>query len=114
MGLPCVFSEVIDRECVSTSIVRAICNVWRKINCATFVTDEQNELSLCPAEGPRNLLVSERALHTEHRRRLHVAGTISAGFRYSPVNHVSERAEDGVIDPFPVVQTLERGQVDGW
>ena len=47
---------MIDRESVSASIVRAICDVWRKMNCATFVTDEQNALSLCPAEGPRNLL----------------------------------------------------------
>ncbi len=36
------------------SIVRDICNVYRKIYCATFVTDEQNTLSLCPTEGPRN------------------------------------------------------------
>ena len=47
---------MIDRQSVSSSIVRAICNVFRKNNYATFVTDEQNALSLCPAKGRRNLL----------------------------------------------------------
>ena len=47
---------MIDRESVFPSIVRAICNVWRKINCAAFVTDEQNALSLCPVEGRANLV----------------------------------------------------------
>ena len=37
-------------------IVRGLCDVWIKINSATFVTEEQNAFSLCPAEGPRNLI----------------------------------------------------------
>ncbi len=62
LGRPCFkdlprgFSAAIDRQTVCSSIVREICNVWRKINCATFVTDEQNALSLCPAKGRRNFL----------------------------------------------------------
>jgi hypothetical protein len=50
------FSVVIDRQSVSVSIVRAICDLSRKINCSTLVTDEQNTLSLCPAEAPANLV----------------------------------------------------------
>ena len=38
-GLSRGFSVVIDREDVFPSIVRVTCNDWRKINCATFVTD---------------------------------------------------------------------------
>ena len=44
-GLPRCFSEVIDRQSFSLSIVRAICDLSRKINCATLVTDEQMMLS---------------------------------------------------------------------
>jgi hypothetical protein len=29
---------------------------WRKITSVTFVTHEQNALSLCPAEAPGNLV----------------------------------------------------------
>ena len=58
MGLPCVFSVVIDRQSVSVVIVSAIRWGWRKINCAAFVTDEQNALSLCPPEGPTNLVAA--------------------------------------------------------
>jgi hypothetical protein len=49
------FSEAIDRQSVSPVIVRGLCDVWSKINSATFVTEEQNAFSLCPAEGPANL-----------------------------------------------------------
>ncbi len=45
-----------QRKCFCVD-VRAICNVWTKINYATFLTDEQNTLSLCPVEDPRNLFV---------------------------------------------------------
>ena len=50
-------SAVIDRQMVSVVIVRGLCDVWSKINSVTFVTDEQNELSLCPGEDPPNLVV---------------------------------------------------------
>ena len=36
--------------------IREIRNGWRTINCAVFVTDERNTLSLCPAEGLTNLI----------------------------------------------------------
>ncbi len=45
------FSTVIDRQSVSVVIVRGLCDVWNQMNCVTFVTDEQNELSLCQVEG---------------------------------------------------------------
>ena len=51
------FSVVIDRQSVSVSIVRARCDLSRKINYATLVTDEQNALSLCSSEGRSNLVV---------------------------------------------------------
>ena len=51
------FSPVIDRQSVSVVIVRGLCDVWNKMNSSTFVTDEQNVFSLCPAEGPVNLVV---------------------------------------------------------
>ena len=50
------FSSTIDRNSVSVVIVRGLCDVWRNINSVTFVTDEQNPLSLCPPEGPANLV----------------------------------------------------------
>ncbi len=34
---------------------QGLCDVWRKINSATFVTEEQNTISLCPVEDPTNL-----------------------------------------------------------
>jgi hypothetical protein len=50
------FSLVIDRQGFSVVIVRGLCDVWRNMNVVTFVTDEQNSLSLCPGEGPANLV----------------------------------------------------------
>ena len=50
------FSPVIDRQSVSAVIVRGLCDVWSKMNSDTFITDEQNVLSLCPTEGPANLV----------------------------------------------------------
>jgi hypothetical protein len=50
------FSEAIDRQSVSPVIVRGLCDVWSKINSATFVTEEQNAFSLCRGEGPANLV----------------------------------------------------------
>ena len=54
------FSTVIDRRSVSVVIVRGLCDVcvtvWSNMNSATFVTDEQNTLSQCPAEGVANLV----------------------------------------------------------
>ena len=50
------FSPAIDRQRFSAAIVRGLCDVWSNINAATFVTDEQNALSLCPAEGPAKLV----------------------------------------------------------
>ena len=51
------FSPVIDRQSVSTVIVRGLCDVWSNMNSATFVTDEQNVHSLCPPEVATNLVV---------------------------------------------------------
>ncbi len=48
---------MIDRQSVSVSIVRTICNLSRKIDYTTSVTDEQNDLSLCPPEDRTNLVV---------------------------------------------------------
>ena len=50
------FSPAIDRQSFSASIVRGLCDVWSNMNAATFETDEQNALSLCPAEGPANMV----------------------------------------------------------
>jgi hypothetical protein len=50
------FSEVIDRQSVSSVIVRGLCDVWSNINSTTFVREEQNAFSLCRAEGPANLV----------------------------------------------------------
>jgi hypothetical protein len=50
------FSEVIDKQSVSSVIVRGLCDVWSKINSATFVTEEQNVFSLCRAEVQANLV----------------------------------------------------------
>ena len=50
------FSSAIDGQSVSAVIVRGLCDVCNNINSVTFVTDEQNALSLCPAEGPGNLV----------------------------------------------------------
>ncbi len=40
----------------SEQFVMLSSNVWRKIKCVSFVTDEQNALSLCPTTGRRNFL----------------------------------------------------------
>jgi hypothetical protein len=77
-GLPWVLSTVIDRQRVFVSIVRAICNVWRKINGTTFLTDEQNELSLCPPEGPRNLSVSNSLCFCTAHTSSHVSSELYA------------------------------------
>ena len=50
------FSVVIDRQSFSVTIVRGLCDVWTNMNVVTFVTEEQNALSLCPGEGPSNLV----------------------------------------------------------
>jgi hypothetical protein len=49
-------SQAIDRQSVSVMIDRGQCDVCSKINSSTFVTDEQNTLSLCPAQDPTNLV----------------------------------------------------------
>jgi hypothetical protein len=46
----------IDRRSVSVVIVRGLCDVWCNNNSTTFVTDEQNTLSLCPMEGEANVV----------------------------------------------------------
>jgi len=56
LGTAVYFSSVIDRQSVSVVIVRRLCDVWRKMKSVTFVTDEQNVLSLCPGERPTNLV----------------------------------------------------------
>ena len=66
------FSEVIDGQSVSTVIVRGLCDVWRKINSATFVTDEQNARSLCPPEGPANLVAVRIPRLSVRRRQPHM------------------------------------------
>ncbi len=61
------FSPVIDKQSFSVVIVRGLCDTWRKMNSTTFVTDEQNALSLCPPEGPTNLVtVRIRCLSVGH------------------------------------------------
>ena len=50
------FSVVIDRESFSPVIVRTMCDVWRTIKSAIFVTDEHNVVSLWSVEGPTNLV----------------------------------------------------------
>ena len=50
-------SSAIDGQSVLTVIVRGLCDVWNNINSVTFVTDEQNARSLCPAESPGHLVV---------------------------------------------------------
>ncbi len=50
------FSSAIDGQSVSAVITRGLCDVCNNINTVTFVTDEQNVHSLCPAEGPANLV----------------------------------------------------------
>jgi len=34
--------------------------IWTPLNSTTFVTDEQNEFSLCPAEGEANLVAPKQ------------------------------------------------------
>ncbi len=42
--------------CVWVVIVRGLCDTWIKIHSGTFVTDEQNALSLWSSEHPVNLV----------------------------------------------------------
>ena len=51
-----VFTVVIDRQRVSSPIVRAIRVGWTTINDAASVKDDRIGLSLCPVEGPTNLV----------------------------------------------------------
>ena len=63
------FSPVIDGQSVSTVIVRGLCDVCNNINSVTFITDEQNARSLCPAEAPANLVaVRIPRLSVRHRQ----------------------------------------------
>ena len=63
------FSPVMDRQSVSVVIVRELCDVCNNMNSVTFVTDEQNALSLCPAEAPANLVaVRIPRLSVRHRQ----------------------------------------------
>jgi hypothetical protein len=55
-GTTVVFSVVIDRQSVSTPIVTTIRDGWTTINDTAFVTDDRIALSLCPTEGPANLV----------------------------------------------------------
>ncbi len=50
------FQHWTNSTCISVVIVRGLCDVCRNINSVTFVTDEQNTLSLCPEEAPVNNL----------------------------------------------------------
>ena len=49
-------SKVIDRQSISPGIVRGLFDVCSNMKSATFVTDERNAVSLCPAERPANLV----------------------------------------------------------
>jgi hypothetical protein len=49
-------SQAIDRQSVSVMIVGGQCDVCSEINSVTFVTDEQNALSLCLVQDPANLV----------------------------------------------------------
>ena len=63
------FYLVIIRQSVSVVIIRGLCDVFSNINSVTFITDEQNALSLCPAEGPANLVaVRIPRLSVRHRQ----------------------------------------------
>ena len=66
------FSLTIDRQGFSVAIVRGLCDVWRNMNAVTFVTDEQNALSLCPAEGPANLVAVRIPRLSVRRRQPHM------------------------------------------
>jgi hypothetical protein len=69
-------SEVIDGPSVSPVIVRGLCDVWSKINSATFVTDEQNVFSLCSAEGP----VVALRIHCVFYLRIAISDCLLIGF----------------------------------
>ena len=66
------FYLVIIRQSVSVVIVRGLCDVFSNINSVTFVTDEQNALSLCPAEGPANLVAVRIPRLSVRRRQPHM------------------------------------------
>jgi hypothetical protein len=51
-------------------IVRGLCDVWRNMNSATFVTDEQNTRSLCPAVGETNSILGFRTIERGKRKHL--------------------------------------------
>jgi hypothetical protein len=70
--VPGCFSSAIDGQSVSAVIVRGLCDVCNNINVVTFVTDEQNERSLCPAEGPANLVAVRIPRPSVRRRQLHM------------------------------------------
>ena len=50
------FSTVIDRESVFPTIFRGLCDVWRTLESATFVTDEKNTSSLGTVEHLKKLV----------------------------------------------------------
>jgi hypothetical protein len=66
------FSPVIDRRSVSTVIIRGQCDVWSNKNSATFLTDEQNALSLCPAQGVANLVAVRIRCLSVRRMQPHI------------------------------------------
>ena len=72
------FSSAIDGQSVSAVIVRGLCDVCNNINSVTFVTDEQNARSLCPAEGPANLVAVRIPRLSVRRRQPHMYPRTSA------------------------------------
>ncbi len=63
MGLPCVFSVVIDRQSVSVVIVREIRCGWRKINCTTPEPEVTKSWGHPPREGTFHLVELYRWQH---------------------------------------------------
>ena len=72
------FSSAIDGQSVSAVIVRGLCDVCNNINAGNFVTDEQNACSLCPAEGPANLVAVRIPRLSVRRRQPHMYPRSSA------------------------------------
>ncbi len=66
------FSSAIDGQSVSVVIARGLCDVCNNINVVTFVTDEQNAHSLCPAEDPANLVVVRIPRLSVRRKQSHM------------------------------------------
>ena len=77
-GTTVVFSPVIDRQSVSAPIVRGIRDSWTTINDTAFVTDDHIALSLCPPEGPANLVVVRIRCVSVLRTHPHMYPRISA------------------------------------